>query len=212
MQIRDKAYTCLLGCILAYPKNKNSAHLPLEKEYRANVGNDTCLMGVIDNAVYIFVAGSNDYEDWKENISLDFNNDLMGRIYSYLMINQLRHKDIYISGHSRGGKIAQDLAYEMKKNDFKIKAVYTFASTKIENPKKKNIFPHFRYINNRDPVPNYPFLIQRIFSRRNWGHNGVLIQLDKPSFLSRWMNVSGAIKYHSIWSYKKAFEAYYSRG
>lgn len=199
----------LLACGRSY-RDGNHFKPVLEDEKSISVDNDLADIGLIDGSVIIAVAGSNDPVDWYKNITLDFKNELMGRILSWIEIHGHRFRPVIVTGHSRGGLEAQDIAGELNRLGYKVQAVVTFASPMIRNPvKNAGKFHHYRFVNCRDGVPGTPVAIQRLFSKCKWGHNGVFIHMNKPGWLTSWMKLSGTAKYHSVESYEKAFCKHY---
>lgn len=75
----------------------------------------------------------------------------------------LHEKPVFITGHSLGGAIASVLAYKMKTEKYNIQAAYTYASPKIGNKEfmqhLENALTLYSSINYRDPVPDYPKVI-----------------------------------------------------
>lgn len=199
----------LLACGRVY-RDGNHFKPILEKETPLSVENDFADIGLIDGRVVVAVCGSDDSMDWSENIFLNFKNELRGQVLSWIEINQLSSKSILVTGHSRGAYIAQEIAKYLEILGYEVEAVVTFASPMIRSPLQKvGNYPHYRFVNGRDGVPSTPLLVQRLFSDSDWGHNGILIHMNKPSWLTSWMKLTGTAQYHSVHSYEKAFCKHY---
>lgn len=185
---------------------KGSAQV-LDFEKPISVSNDFCHIGMLGDSLVIAVRGSDDFEDWKKNFGLDFDNELLGRILSYIEISGFQFKKIYLTGHSRGGVIAQMIAFKLLQLGLcKVQAVVTFGSPRIKHPKKhKGLYKHYRYVNGSDSVPKTPPKWYTMFRRGSWGHHGQLIHINKRNFIVNLFKVWGVLNYHFISDYKKAF-------
>jgi len=83
------------------------------------------------NATDILVIGSNDYGDWKRNLqfrSRDLGDGVhvnrVDRKEALKLIRQVRHlltDTMIVRGHSRGGAIAQQAAWELRRLNYSVK-------------------------------------------------------------------------------------------
>ena len=88
--------------------------------------------------------------------------DAVNEIWESLVKALDKRKNIYISGHSLGGALAQLMAHRLAINNYKVLGVYTFGSPRVGNLKFKNEYDAFLagktflHINNRDIVATVP--------------------------------------------------------
>ena len=202
-------YNLLLASERSYMEKGSEPILSFEKSFQ--VSNDFCHFGMIDDCLVIAFRGSDDSQDWSENLSLDFDNDLVGRLLSHIKINNFDFRKIYLTGHSRGGVLAQEFA--LKLCDLKlcfVQEVVTFGSPKVENPEDhKKTYKHYRYVNGSDAVPDMPPGFFNLFRSKKLGHHGKKIHLMKRNFFVSLFKIWGTAKYHFLSDYKKSFVSFY---
>ena len=176
--------------------------MSIEKELI--VENEQAIIGLYLDSIVIAIAGTNDRQDMLENITLNFETELKGQILSWLELKG-DDKEIIITGHSRAGEQAQELALYLLKIGYKIKFVVTFGSTMLANVNDhRGKYKHLRVKNGADIVPSYPTLIQRIFSRKSWGNHGKTLHVNKPSFFVGLFNVFDKVEDHNLNDYRES--------
>ena len=148
-----------------------------------HAGND-CLDYYVDgDDLLISVRGSDDFKDWLENANLKMTHvrgigfhsgfyqaahDLWVKICSSGILNDYPAENIILTGHSKGGAIAQILAYlihcENSEHRSCIHDVVTFGAPRCGNAKfgrwcKMYGVKHYRVVNNGDRVPYLPWIV-----------------------------------------------------
>ena len=154
---------------------------------------------------YVAVSGSNDLEDWIQNLTAwrwwrpgwwpkdwwTFHQTIPGTNYKatsgYVdaartvlrMIEPLLPKDrpVAFSGHSKGGPVAAIAANMLHSQGYNIRGVRTFAAPRfsVEKINTRIMTTSRNYIAAGDVVPDYP----KANSSRNWQYQGQVIRIGE---------------------------------
>jgi predicted lipase len=140
------------------------------------VENDTAVIYYTEKYLIVSFANSNDVQDWIGNFIFSKKKTVYGGIHTdfwesyeklFKKIIETMHtlnfydKDIYITGHSRGGALAVLFALDNPYN-MNVKKLTTFGCPKVGDKKFKESFINRvkfevnRYVNYLDVVPTIP--------------------------------------------------------
>lgn len=127
--------------------------------------------------VVVCIAGSDDLKDWFDNFKIisehipNYGKMHFGFYESFCSLNiQIsrcmskidRNKPVKIIGHSKGGAIAEIMAFYLKKTArFEDVELFTFGSPRVGKGEWHRRFldseiKYSRYVNGKDPVPRVP--------------------------------------------------------
>lgn len=153
-------------------------------------GTDTQgFIAINDKELFIVFRGTTNLKDWKSNLDTRLTQDMsrlnlryhrgFSEAYNSIseqvnaIVNINLDKDVYITGHSLGGALANICAVELSLHkDVCLEGLYTFGSPRVYdslsaaylNSILKEI--HFRFVNNNDIVPHVP---PEISDFSHWG-------------------------------------------
>ena len=128
----------------------------------------------------IAFRGSSSFADWLTNLNADFIqvdkdvnvHDGFNRAFQSVFVSlvgtlrDLRQRapdaELYLTGHSLGGALAQLAALWLKLDSFDIAGIYTFGGPRVGNRGWRDLYQArlglrtFRVVNREDPVPRLP--------------------------------------------------------
>jgi len=159
----------------------NLSNKAYNKKHTIECGNEAFLIEREGKHIFIAIAGSDDWKDWQEDADVKTKMiDQLGmkihhgfwssmwqcwRVLKPLLDNMFRRGDIVIiTGHSKGGAMAQTLRLKLIMSGYPISAVevYAFGSPKIlDEESGKRYMDHYNqgvhlFENEGDPVTMLP--------------------------------------------------------
>jgi len=171
------SYSCKKNRGSYYPLHNKIVKSNCVRMLTKTVENDYAFCSVeSDRLVFVF-AGSDDIKDWVNDFKRG-NNDWIkhnhihkGFYFSYepfkkwvtTIVAQHFNKDIYVTGHSRGGALALLCAYNLGLREHKVSCI-TFGAPKVFKKRKKfNLLSIYNtnVIIKRDKVPRLPYSFKR---------------------------------------------------
>lgn len=175
----------------------------LSNERAIQSGPDYFDVGDFEGAPVIVVRGSDDPTDWGRNLALEFDTEALGALTGWIVERGYLGHLITITGHSRGGALAQTIALYMCDLGLRVRVV-TFGSPKIPNYRAHiGRYPHRRYVNGADSIPTTP----PPWYPPGWGCGHAV----RPTVLAprrrwrRWLLISGALTDHFITDYLQSY-------
>ena len=185
--------------------------------------NDGCVIYTKEKVMIISFLNSNDIKDWIGNFRFSIKKTVYGGIHTdfwesyeglFKKIIETMHtlnfhdKEIYITGHSRGGALATIFAVDNPYNLY-TKRIVTFGSPRVGDDKfvqtfnKRVKFDSVRYVNNLDLVTTVPFWgYSHVRGSVYFDRKGKIVSKRPKNYLFLIRKITGALN-HDLEPYVK---------
>lgn len=165
--------------------------------------NMRCSALIFDDVVYVAICGSNDMQDWVQNLTADqvghcllkthagfaSTSGWVEKMLTFSDVDDIvASRRLILGGHSSGGCVAQLVALNDR---FRPERIYTFGSPRLFNPASAAAYSALpwetiRFVMDGDPIPRLPLRkFRKLFSGAQYAHaSAALLLTEKGEVLA----------------------------